>query len=144
MALPSRSVVRFYDKRGTAEPLGNVVEALRKLPRAGNEDYVFDRGDGQPWDDRKLMKDFLRPAARELGLYFPGLGFHSFRREVATRIQEAGASAVEAQLLLGHSRPQMTGHYTLLQRGRLEKLVENMQERGSATGDVVEFGEKKA
>ncbi len=41
------------------------------------------------------------PAARELGLYFPGLAFHSCRREVARRIQEAGASAVEAQLTSG-------------------------------------------
>ncbi len=39
----------------------------------------------------------------------------------------------------------MTGNYTLLQRGRLEKLARKMQERGSATGGVVEFDrEKKA
>lgn len=124
-------------------PLGNVAERLEALERPGDEAYVFDRGDGQPWDDRKLMKDWIRPAARKLGIYFPGLGFHSFRREVATRMQEAGASAVETQLFLGHSKPQMTGHYTLLQRARLEKLVGKMQELGSAEGEVVAFPEEK-
>ena len=104
---------------------------------------MFDRSDGQPWDDRSLMRNWIRPKARELGLYFPGLGFHSFRREVATRLQEAGASTVEAQLMLGHSSPQMTGHYTLLQRERLQKLVRNMQERRCAEGEVVEFPEER-
>ena len=79
----------------------------------------------------------------ELGIYFPGLGFHSFRREVATRIQEADAPTVEAQLILGHSRAQMTGHYTLLQRERVKTLVERMQEQGSAEGGLVECPEEK-
>ena len=103
----------------------------------------FDRGDGQPWDDRSLMRNWIRPAARELGIYFEGLGFHSFRREVATKIQEAGASAVEAQLIMGHSAPQMTSHYTLMQRKRLSDLVRRMQERRGAEGEVVAFPEEQ-
>ena len=66
---------------------------------------------------------------RELGIYFPSLGLHSFRREVATLLQEAGGSTVEVQLLLGHSKPQMTGHYTLRQKRRMEKLVRSIQKR---------------
>ena len=129
-------------------PLGLLSDRFRELREAGGAavgegSYVFDRGDGQPWDDRKLLRDFVRPKARELGCYFEGLGFHSFRREVATRIQEAGASSVEAQLLLGHASIEMTSHYTLPQRERMKKLVENMQERGSAAGGVVEFREEK-
>ena len=38
----------------------------------------------------------------------------------------------------------MTGHYTLLQKKRMEDLVTRMQERSSATGGVVEFKEKQA
>ncbi len=37
----------------------------------------------------------------------------------------------------------MTGHYTLIQREPLEKLVRNMQERGSAVGEVVAFRKEK-
>ena len=89
------------------------------------------------------MRDFIRPTARELGCYFDGFGFHSFRREAATRMQEAGASSLETQLFMGHETTRMTGHYTLPQRERLEKLVENMQELGAATGAVVEFRQEK-
>ena len=126
-------------------PLGYLTEALRrrKPSNASPDDYVFHQ-DGEPLDDRKLMRDWIRLLTRELRIYFPGLGFHSFRREVATQLQEAGASTAEAQLILGHSKPQMTGQYTLLQRKRIEKIVENMQERRSARGVVVEFAEKKA
>lgn len=123
-------------------PLGGLLEQFKALPRGADAAYVFDRGDGQPWDDRTLMRKHIRPIARKLGIYFPGLGFHSFRREVATRIQEAGASALEAQLMLGHSQAQMTGHYTLLQRERVKTLVERMQEQGSAEGGLVAFPEE--
>ena len=64
-----------------------------------------------------------------MGIYFPSLGLHSFRREVATLLQEAGGSTVEVQLLLGHSKPQMTGHYTPRQKRRMEKLLRCMQKR---------------
>lgn len=132
-------------ERGDRElPLGRVVGQLAKLRTTADEDaFIFDRGDGQPWDDRKLMKDWIRPKARLLGIYFEGLGFHSFRREVATALQEAGASSIETQLYLGHSKAAMTGHYTLLQRERMKKLAENMQERRSSTGQLLVFPKEK-
>lgn len=46
-------------------------------------------------------------------------------------------------LVLGHTHAAMTGHYTLIQREPLEKLVRNMQERGSAVGEVVAFRKEK-
>lgn len=51
---------------------------------------------------------------------------------------------MEAQVYAGHSKVQMTGHYTLLQKRRVEELLKRMQERGSATREVVAFGKKKA
>ena len=111
-------------------PLGYVVGLLRELQAnsgAGQEAFVFDRGGGEPYDDRALMKDYLRPAAKELGFYFEGFGFHSFRRGGITTIQEVGASTIEASLYAGHSRPAVTAEYTKLQRARLEELVLRMQ-----------------
>jgi integrase len=130
------------DKGNRSLPLGYIAHKLSGRAGASREAFVFDSGNGSPYDDRKLMRDYIRPTARKLGIYFPGLGFHSFRRAAATAIQEAGASTVEAQLYLGHSRPSMTGEYTLLQRARLDKLVKKMQ-RGEE-GEVLEMPKKPA
>jgi len=112
-------------------PLGYLVHELRALrpAGAGDDDFVFDRGDGKPYDDRDLAARFLRPTARALGFYFEGFGWHSFRRQNVTKLQEVGASAIEAQHQLGHSRPVMTSEYTVVQRERQEELVRRVQER---------------
>jgi integrase len=112
-------------------PLGYLLEDFRRLKPKGvsGEGYVFDRGDGKPYDDRGLLQHFIRPAAKRLGFYFEGFGFHSFRRENNTKMQEEGASATEAQRHLGHSRTEMTAEYTILQRTRHENLVKRVQER---------------
>ena len=126
-------------------PLGDLLERLQE--RAGDnpqpEFFVFDKGDGsgEPYDDRKLLKDYIRPAARELGIYFEGFGFHSFRRGVATLLQEAGASTIEVQRVLGHAKPSVTSEYSLTQRHRLQELVRRMQ-RGQ-TADVTELTPRK-
>jgi integrase len=61
--------------------LGLLLEDYRcwKPASAGPNDYVFQRG-GQPTDDR-LLRNELRPVTRRLGVHFPGLGWHTFRRQ---------------------------------------------------------------
>ena len=60
-------------------PLGYLVEAYRRrrarCPTLSG--YVFEK-DGEPMDDRALLKDEIRPAAKQLGIYFPGFGWRSF------------------------------------------------------------------
>jgi len=76
--------------------------------------------------------------ARELGFYFEGLGFHSFRRSNITRIQStAGASAIEAQLHAGHSRVSMTSEYTQIEPERHQKSIRKMQEAALGESQVV-------
>ena len=91
--------------------LGYLVDELKRLAESRGpspNDFLFDCGDGQPYDDREMLK-VIRKAARKLGFYFEGLGFHSFRRSNLTRIQsKAGASAIEAQIHAGHARVSMT------------------------------------
>jgi len=54
---------------------------------------------------------FLQPAAVELGIYYEGFGFHAFRREAVTELaMRAGAN--QAQRMAGHSRADMSLHYT--------------------------------
>ncbi|MGB9456215.1 MAG: hypothetical protein WCB12_09245 [Bryobacteraceae bacterium] len=50
--------------------------------------------DGKPFDDREILRDIIRPAAERLGFYFEGFGWHSFRRQNITLIQEEGATPV--------------------------------------------------
>lgn len=130
---------RFY-RGNTDEPksekahrrlsLGHMVEDYRRHKPAGakGEAYVFEK-DGNPLDDRAILKDFIRPAAKRLGIYFPGFGWHSFRRQHLTRIQEEGATTFEAQAQAGHSRPDMTYDYTIVSFERRKQAVLRLQER---------------
>lgn len=122
-------------------PLGQLTEFYRKLKPAGQVDtqYVF-HCDGEPLDDRALLKDLIRPAAKQLGFHFEGFGWHSFRRQNLTLIQEEGASTFEAMAQAGHSRPAMTSEYTITGLQRREQAVLKVQQRlfgalGSPTAD---------
>jgi integrase len=58
--------------------LGLLLEDYRswKPAAAGPDDYVFQR-DGKPMDDRQLLRKELGPAAKRLGIHFPGFGWHT-------------------------------------------------------------------
>jgi integrase len=77
--------------------------------------------------EKEMREKHLVPAAKRLGLYFKGFGFHSFRREVGTVLQELGASSIEAAIWLGHTRPAMTRRYTLMQRQRMMDLARKLE-----------------
>jgi integrase len=120
------------EKSNRDVPVGALVDDLRRLKPldASPDGYMFDRCDGQPYDDRGLLRRFIRPAAKKLGFYWKGFGFHSLRRGNITIMQSvAGASTIETQINVGHSRPMMTAEYTILQRNRQEELVRKVQER---------------
>ena len=76
-----------------------------------------------------ILRGIIRPAAKRFGFYFEGLGWHSFRRQNITVLQEEGATAFEAMAQAGHSRPSMTGEYTIVGLGRREEAVRRLQER---------------
>ena len=111
-------------------PLCGLVEALRKhRPADYNPDaYVFSR-DGGPMDDRAILRSVIGPAAKRLGFYFPGLGWHSFRRQNLTLLQEEGATTFEAMAQAGHTRPSMTSEYTVVDLERRAVAVRRLQER---------------
>jgi len=64
-----------------------------------------------------------------LGFYFPGFGWHSFRREHITRIQEEGKSTIGAQVQAGHARPSMTKDYIILTERKLAGAVRRFQRK---------------
>ena len=110
-----------------------MVERLRRYREqsafVGTDQYVFCDDRGEPLDDRSLQKYYLRPAARALGVYYEGFGWHAFRRQNLTLLQQEGGTVTEAQAQAGHSRPQMTGEYTIDDLSRRQKLVLRVQER---------------
>ena len=84
---------------------------------------------GEPMDDRSILRSVIRPAAKDLGFYFEGFGWHSFRRQNITVLQEEGATTFEAMAQAGHSRPSMTGEYTIVGFEHREQAVRHLQER---------------
>lgn len=78
---------------------------------------------------RVLGDHELRPVAKRLGIHFPGFGWHTFRRQNITLIQEEEATPFEAQAQAGHSKPMMTSDYTLVGLDRREKAVRKVQLR---------------
>jgi hypothetical protein len=105
------------------------VYRQRKPVGSGDDQYVFQR-DGEPLEDRAVLKDVIRPLAKKLGFYFEGFGWHSFRRQNLTLIQAKGASAFEAMAQAGHSRPTMTSGYTIVGLERREQAVLRLQRDG--------------
>jgi integrase len=67
--------------------------------------------------------------AKRLGIYFEGFGWHTFRRQNVTLMQEEGATVFEAQAQAGHSKPAMTWEYTVVGLDRREKAVLRVQQR---------------
>jgi integrase len=111
-------------------PLGMLTARYQQhMPGGSNRDwYVFERS-GRPMDDRAILRNVIRPTAKRLGFYFEGFGWHSFRRQNITVLQEEGATTFEAMAQAGHSRPSMTGEYTIVGLGRREQAVRRLQER---------------
>lgn len=113
-------------------PLGDLVGELRALRAAAKvsaDDYVFTvrTARGCTRDDRSINRGFLRPAAQRLGIYWPGFGFHAFRREAITGIA-AEADPIQAMRAAGHTRMDTTLLYGLSDFERQESAIRRMQE----------------
>ena len=127
---PSGRALLSRRLRRAVLPLGLLAALYRdhRPAKAKPDDFVFQQ-DGEPLDDRSILRSVIRPAAKRLGFYFEGFGWHSFRRQNITVIQEEGATAFEAMAQAGHSRPTMTGEYTIVGFTRREQAVKRLQER---------------
>lgn len=77
--------------------------------------FLFLGDDGlMPPDDRNLLRFEFRPILKRLGLYYPGFGWHAFRRQNVTWRQTiGGATPLEAQKAARHASLDMTYLYSL-------------------------------
>ena len=92
--------------------------------------YVF-LLNGQPIDNRAILRRHLRPTAKRLGLHFAGFGRRTFRRLNITALQHGpnGVNVFDAMAQAGHTRPETTMKYTLLLSWPRQKAKAAMQER---------------
>ena len=90
--------------------------------------YIF-VGDGGtlPPDERDILRYEVRPLLRRLKIYYPGFGWHAFRRtNVTLRQSVGGATAIEAQKGAGHASIDMTMLYTLTDAEREQGQVDRV------------------
>lgn len=106
-----------------------VGEELAAELAARPGEFVFSGAAGTPPDDRNLQQHILRPSAKIAGCYQQGFGFHSFRRLNVSWRAEAGAHPFEIARAAGHTRVDMSLHYTLTDGGREAAVVEKIKER---------------
>jgi integrase len=115
-------------------PMGLLARDLKQMfPGAGHDDdFVFSvkthGGRCVCRDDRDINQHFLRPAAKTLGIYKVGFGFHAFRREAVTMHAQIMGS-LQTQRMAGHSKADMTQHYTLSDFPAQEESVLALQNR---------------
>jgi hypothetical protein len=82
------------------------------------------------------LQHFLRPAAKEIGVYTQGFGFHSFRREAKTEYGKR-LGAAQVQRMMGHSKADMSQHYELSDREAQEAAVRDFQAKMRGTAAQV-------
>lgn len=88
-------------------------------------------------DDRDINQHFLRPAAKRIGIYWLGFGFHVLRRQFATEAAQSVGEA-QAQRAMGHTTSRMTRHYAQADLAAQDAAVRVWQEEllGSTKGPV--------
>jgi integrase len=72
--------------------------------------WVFASKEGTPFDRRNLLKRYLKPAAKKMGL---NVNWHLLRHSYATMLDGVGTPLGTIQSLLGHAAPEITREYYL-------------------------------
>ncbi|WP_081448876.1 tyrosine-type recombinase/integrase [Geodermatophilus obscurus] len=87
------------------QTLNPLRQRLAQLPTAADPTVLFPSPKGLLRDPNNTSGDLLQALDR---VGFPWATSHTFRRTVATRLDDAGLSARQIADHLGHSRPSLT------------------------------------
>jgi len=105
---------------------GRSVRHYKAVKASGPDDLVFQSvKDGKPMNDQNVLKRYIQPAAKKLGLQ--GIDWRCLRRSHATWLVQAGADPKSVQAQMRHSRISTTMDIyaqivPVAQRMALEKL----------------------
>ena len=108
-----------------------VLSARRSLPDLGQQTMVFPSTAGK-WRDPDNFRARWRTVRDDLGV--PDVTSHSFRKTVATLIDDAGLSARIGADHLGHTGISMTQD-RYMARGRVHTALANLLDRTVAQDD---------
>ena len=89
----------------------------------------------RPYRDCELLANYLSPILRKLGLKHYRAGWHTFRRSLATWMNERGASAFDVRDQLGHASADTSSIYVNT-TGRRGEIIRALQEAFLGTGEV--------
>lgn len=116
---------------------GLAIREYKLVKSDGPDDLVFQSvKDGKPMRDNNVLKRFIKPAARKLGL--PFVNWRCLRTSHATWLVQAGADPKSVQGQMRHSRISTTMDiYAQIvpaaQRRAIEKLSEFAKDSRSIT-----------
>jgi integrase len=86
---------------------GSAVRNYKLIKTAGPDDLVFQSvKDGKPMRDNNILRRFIKPAARQLGL--PFVNWRCLRTSHATWLVQAGADPKSVQGQMRHTRISTT------------------------------------
>ena len=101
-------------------------EWFKVAPKKAPEDFIFSTNTGKPKEPRQILRDYIVPACRDLGL--PRASWLTFRRTFATGADENGASAKQRGELMGNSAEINNNVYTQTTDEGLRRAVEDVGE----------------
>lgn len=111
--------------------LGYLTERYAvRLRGARCDSWVFPdpKHPDRPYRDCELLANYLTPILRKLGMKQPGAGWHTFRRSLASWMNEQGATPFDVQAQLGHASVDTTALYVQT-AGRRGEIIRAMQEQ---------------
>jgi integrase len=79
---------------------------LERMRLLGGDDWVFRSREGTPVNPGNVLKRYVRPIVRELGISLGG--WHDFRHTLTTGLLRSGASPKVVSNILGHADVQIT------------------------------------
>jgi len=86
---------------------GNAVRTYKLVKSSNPDDLVFQSvKEGKPMRDNNILKRFIKPAAKKIGL--PFINWGSLRTSHATWLVQAGADPKSVQGQMRHSRISTT------------------------------------
>jgi integrase len=111
----------------------DMLRARRRLTYLGEQTIIFPSTAGTLRDPSNFSRQW-REARDELGA--SGVSTHSFRKTIATLIDDEGLSARIGADHLGHARVSMTQN-VYMTRGRVHAQVADLLDRTVAASDAV-------
>jgi integrase len=136
LRFPERRGPRPEEQPGRAPLPRFAIDMLvqrRRLPYFGEQKIIFPSTAGTLRDPDNFNRQW-RTVRDELGA--AGVSTHSFRKTVATLIDDEGLSARIGADQLGHARVSMTQN-VYMTRGRVHAQVADLLDRAVAGGNAV-------